>query len=62
MYRGLVCTYQKADKTERDCLAMGKKCSDVSGERGEQGGVGEDGGYAGYSGKCERLTGVAHNL
>ena len=53
--------YQRADKTERDCIAKGEKCTDVPGERGEQGGVGEDGGYAGYSGiKCECVTGVGH--
>lgn len=60
---GFVCTfflYQRADKTEQDCLAMGEKCSDIPGQRGEQGGVGEDGGYAGHSGKCERVTGVGH--
>lgn len=63
LFWGFVCTfflYQRADKTEQDCLAMGEKCSDIPGQRGEQGGVGEDGGYAGHSGKCERVTGVGH--
>ena len=52
--------YQRADKTEQDCLALGEKCSDVPGQRGEQGGAGEDGGYAGHSGKCEYVTGTGH--
>ena len=52
--------YQRADKTEQDCLALGERCADVPGQRGEQGGVGEDGGYAGHSGKFERVIVVGH--
>lgn len=59
-----VCTffflYQRADKTEQDCLALGEKCTNVPGQPGEQGGAGEDGGYAGHSGKCEHVTSIGH--
>ena len=52
--------YQRADKTEQDCLALGEKCTNIPGERGKQGGTGEDGGYAGHAGKCEHVTGTGH--
>lgn len=52
--------YQRADKTEQDCLALGEKCTNVPGQPGEQGGAGEDGGYAGHSGKCEHVTSIGH--